>query len=103
MENAQGLDKVHRVRRLATFAHGVDRRVVFIALGVAGIGVALYLGWSWLAAAGMTTFIIALLPCTVMCGLGLCAGRFAGNGTGNCHGSGETDGTAGTTDSQKTS
>lgn len=35
----------------------------------------LYGGWDWLAAAGLSTFIVAVAPCLVMCALGLCMGR----------------------------
>ena len=38
---------------------------------VAGGGLALG-GWGWLVAAGLAPIILSLLPCLVMCGLGLC-------------------------------
>lgn len=37
-----------------------------------GIGLALYGGWDWLVAAGLSTFVIAMAPCLAMCALGLC-------------------------------
>jgi hypothetical protein len=36
------------------------------------LALALYIGWDWLAALGMTTILIALAPCIAMCALGLC-------------------------------
>ena len=35
--------------------------------------------WSWLVAAGIAPILIALLPCAVMCGLGLCMHKSRGN------------------------
>ena len=34
---------------------------------------ALWLGWPWLVAAGLAPLLIAVAPCAIMCGLGLCA------------------------------
>lgn len=48
-----------------------DRRLVIpaaIALGGAG----LWFGWPWLVVAGLAPFIVALLPCLIMCGA-MCA------------------------------
>jgi hypothetical protein len=33
---------------------------------------ALYAGWGWLAAMGLTGVIVAVAPCLAMCALGLC-------------------------------
>ena len=41
---------------------------------------ALYAGWGWLAATGISAVLIALAPCLAMCALGLCMGR--GNAKG---------------------
>ena len=40
-----------------------------------GASLLLYGGWDWLAAAGLSTFIVAVAPCLVMCALGLCMGH----------------------------
>ena len=40
----------------------------------AGLG-GLVLNWSWLVAIGVAPVLIAILPCAVMCGLGLCMNR----------------------------
>jgi len=45
------------------------------ALAVAGVGAGLVLGWDSLVALGLSSFILALLPCAVMCAVGLCASR----------------------------
>lgn len=49
-------------------------RNLLIGVAVLGGG-AMFLGWDWLVAAGVATFIVALAPCLVMCALGLCASR----------------------------
>jgi hypothetical protein len=46
-----------------------------IGAAVLGIGVALYAGWDSLVAAGFASVLIAVVPCLVMCALGLCAPR----------------------------
>lgn len=43
--------------------------------GAVLVPIALYGGWDWLAATGLATILIALLPCAAMCALGLCMGR----------------------------
>lgn len=44
------------------------------ALILAG-ALALYAGWGWLAATGLSAIVVALAPCLAMCALGLCMGR----------------------------
>jgi hypothetical protein len=50
----------------------LGNRWVLLVLGagvlLAGIG----LNWSWLVAAGIAPILISVLPCLVMCGLGVC-------------------------------
>ena len=48
-----------------------NRRVLVIG-GLAVAAGASALNWSWLAAIGATSVILALAPCAVMCALGLC-------------------------------
>jgi hypothetical protein len=52
-------------------------------LGIAGVVIVIgaALNWSWLVATGIAPLLIAVLPCAVMCGLGLCAHRLVG---GSC-------------------
>ena len=84
MENTKTLAPAGLADRFARWVGGIDQRTKLLLLAGAAVGAALYLGWGWLAAAGLTTFIVSLLPCAVMCGLGLCANRFTGNGQGKC-------------------
>lgn len=44
----------------------------FILAAVAIAAPALWLGWPWLVAAGLAPLLLAMAPCAVMCGLGLC-------------------------------
>ena len=39
------------------------------------------LNWSWLVAMGIAPLLVTVLPCAVMCGLGLCMNRIMG---GSC-------------------
>lgn len=52
-------------------------------LGIAAVAVVAgaALNWNWLIATGIGPLLIALAPCAVMCGLGLCAHRLVG---GSC-------------------
>lgn len=43
--------------------------------GAVVVPIALYGGWDWLAATGLATILIGVLPCVAMCALGLCMGR----------------------------
>jgi hypothetical protein len=58
---------------------------------IALIGLALVVGaalnWSWLVAAGVAPLLLTVLPCVVMCGLGLCMNRMTGS---SCSTSSET-------------
>lgn len=48
-------------------------RWVLLALGsVAVIAGLSFGGWGWLVAAGLAPVILSILPCLVMCGLGVC-------------------------------
>ena len=53
------------------------------ALALAGLG----FGWSWLVALGLGPLLITVLPCLVMCGLGICMacrnGGSSSSGTGD--------------------
>ena len=57
--------------RPAGFRLPLGRRVLMIA-AMAIIGAGLWLNWGWVAAIGAAPLILALAPCAVMCGLGLC-------------------------------
>ncbi len=44
----------------------------WILVGSIVLAVGLIFKWDWLTAVGAAPIILALLPCAVMCGLGLC-------------------------------
>lgn len=60
-----------------------------IVLWIAAVAaLSLFLGWGWLAAAGVASVVLGLVPCLAVCALGLCAGsqkncadRKAGSGS----------------------
>lgn len=54
-----------------------------IALAAFAVVAGAALNWSWLAATGVAPLLVAVLPCAVMCGLGLCMSRVMG---GSCSG-----------------
>lgn len=51
--------------------------VIAILFAVA-LAVFAALNWSWLVAAGVASILLSVLPCLVMCGLGLCMHKFVG-------------------------
>jgi hypothetical protein len=63
--------------RVLTFNNRLSRRKGLILWLIATMAVALYLGWGFVVAAGLSTLVLSLLPCAAMCALGLCA---AGSG-----------------------
>lgn len=56
------------------------RRGLLILAAMTGFTGILF-NWSWLVAAGIAPILIAVLPCLVMCGLGLCMNKMTG---GSC-------------------
>ena len=58
------------------------RRLIILAVILIVGGVAL--NWGWLVAAGLAPILIALLPCAVMCALGMCMHKMGdGDKAGN--------------------
>ncbi len=49
-----------------------------IALAAVALSAGLAFNWSWLVAVGIAPLLITVLPCLVMCALGLCMNRMAG-------------------------
>ncbi|MBN15417.1 MAG: hypothetical protein CMJ15_09400 [Pelagibacterium sp.] len=47
------------------------RRGLILA-AMASIAAGLWLNWGWMTAIGAAPLILALAPCAVMCGLGMC-------------------------------
>ncbi len=54
-------------RRLLTSRVAIIGGLALAAGGGLAVG-----GWGWLVAAGLAPLILAVLPCAVTCGLGLC-------------------------------
>jgi hypothetical protein len=50
-------------------------------LATSALVVGAALNWSWLVAVGISPLLLTVLPCAVMCGLGLCVNRMTG---GSC-------------------
>jgi len=58
-----------------TLGGRVSAGTTLAVLAVAGVGAGLVLGWDSLVALGLSSFVLALLPCAAMCAFGLCAHR----------------------------
>jgi len=78
---------------------GGRRGLIFLAVAVVGAGAAF--NWGWLVAIGIAPIILALAPCAVMCGLGLC--MMKGGGKSCSSGDQSAKGSTGTTVSAKPS
>ena len=52
-------------------------RAGLVALGAAVLVIGGALNWHWLAAAGIAPLVLSVLPCVVMCSLGLCMAGMA--------------------------
>ena len=52
-------------------------RILAVA-GTAALGGGAWLGWDWLVALGVAPILIAVGPCLLMCGAGLCVGKLFG-------------------------
>jgi hypothetical protein len=64
---------------------------ILVAVGVA---IAAAANWSWLVATGIASVLFSVLPCLVMCGLGLCMHKFSGGAGATATRSTATDGSA---------
>lgn len=56
-------------------------RQSIIVLAVIAIAAGFAFNWNWLVATGIAPILLSVLPCAVMCALGLCANRMFG---GSC-------------------
>lgn len=61
---------------VARFYLGSRRGI--LALAAVAIVAGFAFNWSWLVATGVAPILIAVLPCAVMCGLGLCFHKLFG-------------------------
>lgn len=64
-------DFTHTAARSTGLRIPFGRRGLILA-AMAAIGAGLWLNWGWVAAIGAAPLILAVAPCAVMCGLGLC-------------------------------
>lgn len=71
-EGSLGRDLLYALRYYAG-----SRRGLLLLAGLA-IAAGLIFNWSWLAAVGIAPILVGVLPCLVMCGLGLCMSRLGG-------------------------
>jgi YHS domain-containing protein len=81
MSNAQSTDTsdqslTRNILYAVRYYLGGPRRLIILAIILIIGGVAL--NWGWLVAAGLAPFLIAFLPCAVMCALGMCMHKTAG-------------------------
>ena len=60
----------------------LGNRWVLLVLGALAIILGLtFGGWSWLVAAGLAPVLLTLLPCAIMCAVGLCSMKMMGGGS----------------------
>lgn len=69
----------HPAWRWLTLGHRIGRRTALVLWTSGVIAVGLATSWSWLVAAGLSSLVLAVLPCAAMCALGLCGGSRQGN------------------------
>lgn len=55
------------------------RRLLFVGAATV-VGGGMVLNWGWLTAIGFAPVLVSLVPCAVMCGLGLCMKGGSGKG-----------------------
>ena len=67
---------------ILTLGGKVSQATTLTVLAVAGVGSGLALGWDSLVALGLSSFVLALLPCAAMCALGICASRMGNKAPG---------------------
>jgi hypothetical protein len=65
------------VSRVTIWRYVTNKWFLLAVAGLALVGVTAA-SWSWLVAAGIASVLLSVLPCLVMCGLGLCMHKFIG-------------------------
>jgi hypothetical protein len=67
--------------RTAIRRYVTNKWILLAAAGLTLVATAA-INWSWLVAAGIASVVLSVLPCLVMCGLGLCMHKFVGGRAG---------------------
>ncbi len=67
---------------ILTLGGRVRQGTTLTVLAVAAVGSGLAFGWDSLAALGLTSVIVSVLPCLVMCAAGICASRMGKKDSG---------------------
>lgn len=75
-KNANELTLTESIAALLQHYLGGHKGLILLAVTVAGVG--MYFNWSWLVAAGVAPVLLAVAPCAIMCGLGLCMNKMCG-------------------------
>jgi hypothetical protein len=70
--NAPPSDFAFTIRRY------LGNRWVLLAAATVAIAAGGALNWSWLVALGIAPVLLSVLPCVVMCGLGVCCMKMMG-------------------------
>lgn len=63
---------------VALLQHYLGGRKGLILLTVVALSAGMYFNWGWLVAAGVAPILLAVAPCALMCGLGLCVNKMCG-------------------------
>lgn len=56
----------------------LNRRTALLLAGAMTLGIGAALNWNWLIAAGIGPIVLSLIPCAVMCLLGVCMHKAKG-------------------------
>jgi hypothetical protein len=56
----------------------LGKRSLLLTVAMLALAAIAALNWSWLVAAGVASIVLSVLPCLVMCGLGLCMTKMIG-------------------------
>src|SRR5882672_6204303 len=65
-------DLLHTIRRY------LGSRRLLLAVAIFALVTGAALNWGWLVALGIAPVLLSLLPCAVMCGLGVCCLKMMG-------------------------
>lgn len=65
-------------RGIPALRYYLGSRRALLVLGIVALVGGLALNWKWLVAVGAAPIILSVLPCLVMCALGLCMHKMSG-------------------------